>query len=88
MHWSFRQTGLQISFKFLKTVIFNFILVLDPKQSGGSFRNGISMQKCQFLAHYYYKNVSSGGVNIGESYFDVKTKKFRVQQYSLTSELS
>jgi hypothetical protein len=46
------------------------------------------MQKCQFLAHYYYKNVSSGAVNIGESCFDVKAKEVQAQQYSLTSELS
>jgi hypothetical protein len=68
---------LQIFYKQLQSLVFNFVLVLDPKQSGGSFRNGISMQKCQFLAHYYYKNVSSGAVNIGESYFDVKAKKMR-----------
>jgi len=37
---------LQIFYKSLQSPILNFIFVLDQKQPGGSFRDGISMQKC------------------------------------------
>jgi hypothetical protein len=79
--------GCKSFYKPIQSLRFNVILVLDPMQFGGSFQNGISMQKRQHFAHYNYKNVSNGVANIGESYFHVKAKKMR-QQSLLTSRLT